>query len=327
MDQIVMSQQTAGAPSTATTNNNGGPAPPETWCLGGCGNGEKCVSNQNHPQNIADDDCNPCQMGQTYWPCDVDGLCFCWNTNEARIPPAPGSGLAQLTDLGPCEDYFTEEMFKTLAPEASFPYTYDGLCTAINNYNDGHAEKIFMMGTEFDRKSELAAFLGHTLHESDELRASREYLVCADHQIVDGTVYCKPCDAGSFNWETRKCNGVGLAGGGLTYNGYCDRTIEPPIACECEDTLVSVSEDEPLVGYIPASKVFFGRGAIQLSWNYNYRAASEALTGDASTFCEDPDLVATEPEYAWGAGVFFWMETLKEETTCHKEALEDHDFG
>ena len=59
----------------------------------------------------------------------------------------------------------------------------------------------------------------------------------------------------------------------------------------------------------------------------NFRAASEALTSDPNTFCENPDLVATTPEYAWGAGIFFWMENLKEETTCHIEALKNHDFG
>ena len=142
-----------------------------------------------------------------------------------------------------------------------------------------------------------------------------------------------PC---TLQWETFACNGPGLAGGGLTYNGYCDQVIEPPEACECDDALEGGSGS--LEGYIPASKSFFGRGAIQLSWNYNFRAASESLTGDASTFCEDPDLVASEPEYgesnrvifmlletfvissfssAWGAGVFFWMETLKEETTVN----------
>lgn len=149
--------------------------------------------------------------------------------------------------------------------------------------------------------------------------------MCADNKVVGSETFCKPCDSGSFNWETFKCDGVGLAGGGLTFNGYCDSTIEPPQACACDDTITS--EPAPLEGYIPASDVFFGRGAIQLSWNYNFRSASEALTGDASTFCEDPDLVATTPEYAWGAGVFFWMENLKEETTCHIEALRNHDFG
>ena len=301
------------------------PEPPVTWCFGGCkGASEKCVGNQNNPQSIDDNNCKPCQGGQTFWPCDVDGLCFCWDPATPRIPPAPSSGKAQLSDERPCS-YFTKTIFDSLAPAAQYPYTYEGLCDAIDNYNQGHAEKIFMMGTEHERKSELASFLGHTLHESDEWKASREYLMCADNQVVGSETYCKPCDSGSFNWETFKCDGVGLAGGGLTFNGYCNKVLAPPDACACDDMLQS--EPAPLEGYIPASKVFFGRGAIQLSWNYNFRAASEALTGDATTFCDNPDLVATTPEYAWGAGVFFWMENLKEETTCHIEALRSADFG
>jgi len=319
---------TFGAAQVVSTKNSRdgvSPQAPETWCLGGCKNAnEKCVGNQNHPQNIADSDCRPCQSGQTYWPCDVDGLCFCWDPATPRIPPAPGSGLAQLTEERPCT-YFTKATFDMLAPKAQYPYTYEGLCEAIDGYNDGHAEKIFMMGTEHERKSELASFLGHTLHESDEWQASREYLMCGDKKVVGTETYCKPCNSESFDFDNFVCNGAGLVGDGLTFNGYCNRVVEPPAACACEDTLKS--ESAPLDGYIPASKVFFGRGAIQLSWNYNYRAASEALTGDPMTFCEDPDLVATTPAYAWGAGVFFWMENLKEETTCHIEALRNHDFG
>jgi len=93
-----------------------------------------------------------------------------------------------------------------LAPEAQHPYTYEGLCAAIDNYNEGHAEKIFMMGTEEERKAEFAAFLGNTLHESDEWKAGREYLMCGDNKDVGGVVYCKPCDSESFGeqglfWE------------------------------------------------------------------------------------------------------------------------------
>mmetsp|Transcript_15025 Transcript_15025/g.29711 ORF Transcript_15025/g.29711 Transcript_15025/m.29711 type:complete len:1992 (-) Transcript_15025:64-6039(-) len=320
----------SGGPTVLTARSaeeteSGGPEPPVTWCMGGCkGENEICAGNQNHPQAIDDETCKACMEGQTYWPCDVDGLCFCWDPDTPRIPPAPASGLAQLSDERPC-DYFTEELYYKLAPDAQHPYTYQGFCDAIDHYNDGHAEKIFMMGTEYDRKKELAMFLGHTLHESDQWRAAREYLICADiMESKDGETYCKPCTADEFNWETFKCDGVGLAGGGLTFNGYCDYTIEPPLACPCEEIAPG---DSPYEGYIPASKVFFGRGAIQLSWNYNFRSASDALTGDPTTFCDNPDLVATEPEYAWGAGVFFWMENLKEETTCHIEALKNHDFG
>ena len=235
--------------------------PPKTWCQGGCKvDGQQCVGNQNHPQTIDDAECKKCSLGQTFWPCDVDGLCFCWDPSTPRIPPSPSSGKAQLSNERPC-DYFSEEKFNQLAPTAQHPYTYQGLCDAIDDYNDGHAEKAFMMGTEEERKSEFAAFLGHTLHESDEWRAGREYLICADNKIVDGEVYCKPCDSESFDWETFKCNGVGLVGDGLTYNGYCNYVIEPPLACACEELQ---SEPAPLDGYIPANKVFFGRGAIQV---------------------------------------------------------------
>lgn len=107
--------------------------------------------------------------------------------------------------------------------------------------------------------------LGRVQHESDEWKAAREYLICADNVVQGGETFCKPCDSGSFNWETFKCDGVGLAGGGLTYNGYCDQVLQPPQACECDPTLKGGMDGGP-EGYIPASKVFFGRGAIQLSW-------------------------------------------------------------
>jgi len=83
-----------------------------------------------------------------------------------------------------------------------------------------------------------------------------------------------------------------------------------------------------LEGYVAAKHLYFGRGAIQLSWNYNYIGASVALTGSADTFCDNPDVVATEGRYAWGAGIYFWMEHVKEESTSHIEALIDGgDFG
>ena len=91
----------------------------------------------------------------------MDGLCFCWDPATPRVPPAPSSGKAQLSDERPC-DYFTEAMYNELGPDAEFPYTYEGLCLAIDHYNEGHAEKIFMMGTEEEKKKEFAAFLGHS---------------------------------------------------------------------------------------------------------------------------------------------------------------------
>ena len=243
--------------------------------------------------------CAACLDGQTFWPCDVDGLCFCWDPSTPRVPPAPSSGKAQLSDERPC-DFFTEAMYNELGPDHEFPYTYEGLCLAIDHYNEGHAEKIFMMGTEDEKKKELAAFLGHTLHESDEWKAGREYLICAgefakyevsfyrrhcnqsvthltchvlslnqDNKMVGDETYCKPCTADEFDWETFKCTGVGMAGGGVTFNGYCDYVIEPPLACPCDGALMGDAD-----GYIPASDVFFGRGAVSHRNGYDFVPSS-----------------------------------------------------
>ncbi|KAL7501924.1 hypothetical protein ACHAXN_000075, partial [Cyclotella atomus] len=69
-------------------------------------------------------------------------------------------------------------------------------------------------------------------------------------------------------------------------------------------------------------------GAIQLSWNYNYIDASKALTGSSVLLCQSPDLVATDPVYAWGTALWFWtMNTGSVGKTCSTAILTDGDFG
>ena len=188
----------------------------------------------------------------------MPGLCWCWKDGTDRIAPAPPSGVEVDTTLGEhytvCDDILTRETFDLIAPNARPPYTYTGLCDAILIYNAHHAEKAFGMGDAFMRASEIAAFLGNTLHESDEFQAPREYLMCGDNKVVNGEVYCKPCDNGSFDWGTKKC-GHSLG----TFSEYCQPTSKPPEACSCG----TAQGDGD--GYVPAKEMFFGRGAIQVS--------------------------------------------------------------
>ena len=293
-------------------------------CNGGCPSYSTCVGNSAAGQQVQDSDCSPCHNdGQTWWPCNVDGLCWCHADDTPRIAPALKSGLEVEAHLDPfytlCDDILTPEVFHQLAPNANEPYTYTGLCDAILSYNAYHSEKAFGMGTIYQRTAELAAFIGNTLHESDEYQAPREYLMCADNIVQDGEVYCKPCASGSFDWTTKTCS-ISLASGALSE--YCD----PDQACDCG---VGYGESSPeLQGYVAAKYLYFGRGAIQLSWNYNYKSASIALTGSPDTFCANPDIVATEGQWAWGTGLFFWMEHVKDGTTSHIEALVDGgNFG
>jgi len=299
-------------------------------CSGGCPVGSTCVGSTTGGMLVVDSDCAGCETGQTWWPCDVDGACWCWTDGTERITAAPASGLVdEMSVSNPhytaCDDILTRETFDGIAPDATEPYTYEGLCDAMLSYNARHDEKVFGMGNAYQRAAELAAFLGNTLHESDELRAGREYLMCGDNVVVDGEVYCRPCDSGSFDWDLKVCLNQGLVLGTSEFNEYCQPTSEPPEACQCGN---GVGESGELAGYVAAKHLFFGRGSIQLSWNYNYIGASIALTGSPDTFCDTPDLIATEGKYAWGAGIYFWMEHSKEGTTCHMEALADGgDFG
>lgn len=245
-----------------------------------------------------------------------------------KIPPAPSTKLPMNSQSDPCDDILTNQVFDTLAPEAQHPYSYRGFCQAVRDYNANHpTEGIFIMGTEMQQRHELAAFFGNVLHESDELKAAREYLMCADQMEVGGEMYCKPCDMSGFDWETFKCTGGGgLASEGQAFNGYCQSNLLPPDGCECDD-VYEVSSEGQMAGYIKADQVYFGRGAIQLSWSYNYIKASVALTGHSQTFCQRPDLVATKEEYAWGAGLFYWMENVKHDMTCHQAVLVNNEFG
>jgi hypothetical protein len=322
------SQSSNESPYTIDPSSFGSLAVAAESCTGGCPDGSSCVGNSAGGQLITDEDCAACATGQTWWPCDMDGLCWCYNEGSARVAPAKSSGLEVESGLDPhytiCDDVLTPALFKAIAPDARPPYTYQGLCDAILSYNAQHDEKAFGMGSVGQRTAELAAFMGNTLHESDEFRAGREYLMCADNKVVDDEVYCKPCDSGSFDWGTKTCN-HSLVSGNSDFNEYCQPQSTPPEACPCGN---GQGEGGDLEGYVAARHLFFGRGAIQLSWNYNYIGASVALTGSPDTFCDNPDIVASEGRYAWGAGLYFWMEHVKEETTSHIEALiNGGDFG
>jgi predicted chitinase len=68
-------------------------------------------------------------------------------------------------------------------------------------------------------------------------------------------------------------------------------------------------------------KTYYGRGYIQLTWDYNYSKASQALYGD-NRLVDDPDQVSTKEKYAWGVSFWFWN------TNVHNAAgVQQGQFG
>lgn len=64
---------------------------------------------------------------------------------------------------------------------------------------------------------------------------------------------------------------------------------------------------------VPGKK-YYGRGPVQLSYNYNYGQAGRAL---GLPLLENPDLVETDPVIAFKTAIWFWMTPQSPKPSCH----------
>lgn len=135
----------------------------------------------------------------------------------------------------------TRAQFEQFFPDRIPFYTYEGFVQAIRQ-TPGFAAR----GSEQFKRQEMAAFWGQIAHESDHLRALREYR--------------------QANWDK-----------------YC--RLDPGESCA-------------------PGQQYYGRGPIQLSWNYQYKAAGDYLGLD---LWANPDRVATDPAVAWRTALWYWV--------------------
>lgn len=68
----------------------------------------------------------------------------------------------------------------------------------------------------------------------------------------------------------------------------------------------------------PSDKFYFGRGYLQLTWSYNYKAASKAIFGDPNVLLEYPERVAAEEELCWKAAFWFWRAHIHRSSGVQK---------
>lgn len=74
---------------------------------------------------------------------------------------------------------------------------------------------------------------------------------------------------------------------------------------KCQTDLEGCKKDYPAtIG--DSTKAYYGRGYMQLTWDYNYKEASTALFGDANVLLKDPDQVGTNLTLAWATSFWFW---------------------
>jgi predicted chitinase len=89
------------------------------------------------------------------------------------------------------------------------------------------------------------------------------------------------------------------------YSHYCDRS--QPYGC-------------------PAGpNAYYGRGPLQLSWNYNYKAAGDGLHID---LLHNPYLVERDAAVSWKTGLWFWNTQRGAGTTIpHDAMVNNRGFG
>jgi predicted chitinase len=89
------------------------------------------------------------------------------------------------------------------------------------------------------------------------------------------------------------------------YGHYCDRS--QPYGCPAGD------------------RAYYGRGPLQLSWNYNYKAAGDALHID---LLHDPYRVEKDATVSWKTALWFWNTQRGAGTmTPHEAMVNNKGFG
>ncbi|GFQ00727.1 chitinase 5 [Phtheirospermum japonicum] len=97
-------------------------------------------------------------------------------------------------------------------------------------------------------------------------------------------------------------------------------THETGFMCYIEEIDKSGNYCDPSNKQYPCAqgKKYYGRGPLQLSWNYNYGAAGDRTGFDG---LNNPDIVARDPVTSFKAGLWFWMKY------CHDNITTGGGFG
>ena len=61
-------------------------------------------------------------------------------------------------------------------------------------------------------------------------------------------------------------------------------------------------------------KTYHGRGPMQLSWNYNYKPAGDALGVD---LLSNPEKITQDPDLAFSTAIYFWMSPRDTKPSAH----------
>jgi hypothetical protein len=74
----------------------------------------------------------------------------------------------------------------------------------------------------------------------------------------------------------------------------------------------------------PATGRYWGRGPLQLTWDYNYAACGGAIGADLTN---SPELVSTDPVITWETALWFWLRNDSGKGFTSHDAIGRGNFG
>jgi hypothetical protein len=189
-------------------------------------------------------------------------------------------------------------------------YTWPNFMKAVDEYNrNARAEGSTPAFAHPDNVNliSLAAFFANAHIESGGFHA------CKERVLIDGKCdESGDCSGGQLGhytsveakqqgWEKDKCQ---VDGGSRQYD-------RPPKGCT--DWRGNRVAD--------ARHCWFGRGALQISWPYNYGKYSPP----SIDLCKDPDLICRDPVVAWQVSIHYWATKVEKGVANWKatRALQD----
>ncbi|CAI5452573.1 unnamed protein product [Caenorhabditis angaria] len=238
------------------------------------------------------------------------------------------------------ESWLTEEIFNELFPKANigwgpnscWPYSYEAFIIASRyfpNFGTGLNVNNSVYSTEQNRKRDVSAFFAHAIQETGENNIALYDTMnstAADNCFYRGGLYnwFEGGPVSSFlNPESpgyQPADGDACIKSGL----YCASSSQIDYFYKCSNG-TSDSTSTPYTG------CYFGRGAIQISYNYNYGQFNDWLkTQEIDVdLLANPNLVMTKmnPPLAIMASLWFYMTPQPPKPAMHDIVMGNWNAG
>ena len=219
-------------------------------------------------------------------------------------PDLAGYGLDELVDLG----HFSEDIFSNFifpwrngdpsVSDGSETYTWDGFAKAADHFADfGFLNE----GSIEDRLRELAAFFANTSQETHNSHGVYA-LINKDGVIGQGRY-----NAGYYYQQEQAC-AVGGADYGEDICSYCDAS-DTAYGAACDWLYEN--------GSGKADDFYYGRGPMQLRWNYDYGSFGQYYYQDPDLLLYNPNMLVQDSEAAFASAIWYWMTERDGKPSAH----------